>query len=196
FALRIDQYGRGSRSRRRAPSRAKDSWGAFSMISVIGGAYTSYPEQFEKLTNTAKKFGVPLTIIGEGRGYPDIPTAIDEAVSAVNSAQDYVILTDTYDTLFCRWDADEVISLIDAEPSGLLISTEASCWPPGPWCAAYKNERYINGGQLCGRREAVAELLRKIRDYEPVSGGSTQEAMHVLYAQGYPMGLDFCEIFQ
>jgi hypothetical protein len=166
------------------------------MISVIGGAYTSYPSQYEKLATTAKKFGMPLTIIGEGRSYPSIPTAIDEAVAAVNNAADYVVITDTYDTLVCRWDADEVIASIDAEPSGLLISTEASCWPPGTWCSAYKNGRYINGGQMCGRREAVAEVLRKIRDYEPVAGGSTQEALHVLYASGYPMGLDFCEIFQ
>ncbi len=169
------------------------------MISVIGGAYTTNPDQFKCLSDTARKFFAPLTIIGQGKLHPGDIYVIEDILNTLRSeVAPYVILTDTYDTMFCRWDRDEVIDLIQAEPSGILYSCEGNCWPSGPWCEAYagaRGWRYINGGQVCGRREKLIDLWEEVKRYDMT--GNCQERLHRMYADGYPIGLDrACSIFQ
>ncbi len=170
------------------------------MIEVIGGAYTSDPAKYQHLSATAAKFYIPLTILGRGKNHPGDAATIDaDLLPALQaSAYPYILLTDTYDTMFCRWDRDEVIDLIQAEPSGILYSCEGNCWPSGPWCEAYSGARgwrYINGGQVCGRREKLIDLWQEVKRYNMT--GNCQERLHRMYADGYPIGLDrACKIFQ
>lgn len=158
-------------------------------LAVIGPAYTTNPLQYCHFASTAEKFGIPFTIFGQGQNHPGDVCVIDDLLAKLKSeSAPFVLLTDTYDTMFCRWDADEIIGLIQEEPSGILYSCEGNCWPSGFWCDAYRGSRYINGGQCCGRRDWLIDLWEKVRCYTMTS--NCQERLHRLYADGYPIGLD------
>jgi hypothetical protein len=83
------------------------------------------------------------------------------------------------------------------------MSCEADCWPAGDYCAAYTDHSTpwyaINGGQYCGERLKIVQLLNVIysRADSTTRGGSSQEILHMLHADGYPMTLDNkCRVFQ
>lgn len=160
-------------------------------IACIAGAFTTDPKQYQWLRKSADKFNVPLRIFGKGESFPDTVGQIQRLRSEFMACTGpYVLFTDAYDTLFCRWDADEVIERIDMEPSGLVISCESECWPPGPWCDAYKGGPFINGGQYCGKKDALIALMERMLETPDTQGGSTQERLHRMFADGYPMSLD------
>ncbi len=171
------------------------------MIHVVAHAYTSDASQWEGLRETAAKNKVPLTMRGLNQpcpwdaGFPDFVAYLRQR------PEPYVLVTDAFDVLVSRWDEAELISLIDAEPSGIIQSCEDNCWPAGEWCSAYKRETpwyAANGGQVCGRNQAVADMFEvNYRDYLTTAGGGNQERLHKMFAAGYPIGLDtHCRIFQ
>mgnify|MGYP001577883455 CR=1 FL=1 len=164
-------------------------------LSVIAAASNRIEARY--LVESADKHKVPLTVYDKGGN--DLP--MEEWIRRVRiQPAEYVLSTDAYDVLVSRWDEDEVISLIDAEPSGIINSCEADCWPGGPWAAAYKPETpwwACNGGQFCGRREAIVAMLEENARQVNTAGGGNQERLHRMVAAGYPIGLDQkCRIFQ
>lgn len=170
-------------------------------ILVLAHAFTTVESEWAGLCETAVAHGVPLTMRGLGQpcpwdaGFPDLVNYLR------HREEPYMLMTDAFDVLVSHWDPAEVISLIDAEPSGVIQSCETDCWPPGPWCDAYRHETpwyACNGGQVCGRTQAVADMLEvNYRDYRSEHGGGNQERLHKMIAAGYPIGLDTrCQVFQ
>lgn len=171
-------------------------------LQVYTSAYTTDPEQWRCIRESAAILKVSLIVHGIGRGYTHIHS-LDEIceIMATNPA-DYSLLTDGYDTFFARWDENEVIELIENEPGKILMAGEDWCWPDGPWAAAYAEKPTpwyaINGGGMCGRREELIRHLRCcVHDYTDSAGGGSQERYHKMYADGIHMGIDTdCRVFQ
>lgn len=152
------------------------------------------------LRASSAKHGVPLTVYPTKDG--QYAESLDTVQAIRGRSEGYIVITDAFDVFVSRWDSDEVISLIDAEPSGIILSCEISCYPPGPWCeVAYPAPQSIwaavNGGQMCGRRDALADLMeRNICDYQTTAGGGNQERYHKMLAAGVKFGLDTdCRVF-
>ncbi len=171
------------------------------MISVIGPAYTSDPKQYERLLNSARRVGAPEPhLFGLNQLHPGDVLVLEVLIQELrNCTTPYVICTDTYDTMFCRWNADEVMEAID-DSSGILFSCEAACWPGGEWCSAYPAPvspwSFINGGQSCGRKGDLISLYESVREFRET--GNCQERLHRIYAQN-PQRIDLdreCRIFQ
>ncbi len=164
-------------------------------IVVISGA--SDRREAQGLIETAAVHRVPLHVVSPGGN--DVPLKVLVDLLRARS-EEYIVLTDAYDVLFSRWDGVELVALIDAEPSGLINSCESDCWPAGPWCAAYKQETpwwACNGGQVCGKREALVEMTMESQKHPITAGGGNQERLHRMIADGYPIGLDnHCRVFQ
>jgi len=160
-----------------------------SQVTILSGAFTSDPSKYQWLLKTAEKFGVPpIQMFGHGRHHPGDAKVIPEIITHLRSIHTkYVLCTDAYDTMFCRWDEHELILRIE-DASGLLISTETECYPPGPWCDVYGGRAAINGGQFCGTVPRVIGLLREMERYDHI--GNCQERLHRIYGTGYPMKLD------
>src|ERR1700722_9208412 len=121
---------------------------------------------------------------------------------------DRVVLIDSYDVLVNRWAPEELIRAIDSAPD-LIMGVESNLWPAGqPYAKRYEQlaKRHpwyaINGGMFCGRREEMVYALRKLefkwQRGDAVAGGSNQELLHQLFAEGdIPFTLDLeCRIFQ
>ncbi len=159
-----------------------------SAVTILGPAYTGNLEQYQWLLKTAAKFGAPTPqLFGLGRPHPGDPQVLEDAISALKTCGTrYALCTDTYDTMFLRWDESELIKQIE-KSKGLLLATEMECWPPGEWCAAYKGGPAINGGQSCGLTEY---LIFMFQEMQRVPVDNCQERLHRMYAMGYPMGLD------
>jgi len=170
-------------------------------IAVVACAYTNDPQKYGALTSTARKFGIfhLLHIFGQRRLHPGDSRVLPEAIDVLKTTTErYVICTDSYDTMFCRWDEAEIIRRIEEARGNLIVSCEAECWPPGEWCKAYARGTpwyAINGGQLCGELWAVIDLFKAMNKMPSIP--NCQERMHRLYADGFELELDnFCHIFQ
>lgn len=185
-----------------------------SDVLVLAGAHTSDLRAYEPLKVSCEMFGVPLRIIGTEQplnyGCTDprlFLETIDETLDIVARAQEsYIVITDAFDVIACRWDEVEVIETIQVANRGLLVSAEANCYPNGLWKAIYDRHfagfpwRYANGGQYCGKREAVCWLLATFRARlrEAVLGGATNEILHRMFAEDQDcFSLDVrCRVFQ
>lgn len=166
------------------------------MNQVAIMSWATEPSEAKLLVESAGRVQAPLVLIG-GIGGNDMPLT-KPALDMSLRDEPYVVLTDAYDVLMVRWDEAELIGRIE-EAGGLLVSTEAGCWPDGPWCSVYGGGRAANGGQYCGRRQQVIAFLETInrRLPEVTAGGGSQETIHRMIADGYPAKLDLnCEIFQ
>ena len=170
-----------------------------SQITIIGPAYTKDAAQYKRLMDTAAKVGAPHPkLFGIGEIHPGDDAVIDIAIRVIRECDTpYVMGTDTYDTMFCRWDEAEIIEAINKAPRNVIYACEAHCWPSGEWCAAYTHSgiwRHANGGGCCGEREALADLFEKTKKFTDTA--NTQERLHRHYAE-YRFGLDVhCRIFQ
>ena len=173
-----------------------------SDIVVLSWAFTGNPDQWKYLRESAARHRVPLTVSGAGIAWPD-SGIFDYILAGIRErSEKYLVLTDAYDVIVSRWDADEVISMIDAEPSGVIHSCECECWPPGEWCPRAYPEPHgvwfaVNGGQWCGTKDALIADIEANLKYPTTSGGANQERYHKMIADGYPTGRDTeCRIFQ
>lgn len=174
-------------------------------VAVVTGAFTNDPNDWACLRHSAAKCGLRLHVLGEGHGYPHLGVFPQYLIPYVQALpDDYVLLTDAYDVIVNRWDADEVIRLVDATKSGLLVSCNDECWPEGSWCEAYPDTgtpwRTACAGQYVGNKEAVLNLWHEFGSgrWEQTAGGTTQEMMHRMYAAD-PWAFDLdrrCEVFQ
>lgn len=154
------------------------------------------------LRDSTNACGAELHAVSNG-GYNPMKSVVDMMEHLQRLPHEYVVATDAYDTMMCRWDEDEVTAAIDAQVSGLLVSCEVNCYPAGPWGTAYGTPLtpwwYCNGGQMAGRRDALLQLWSEyISGRWPVEcGGGTQEMLHRMYASGREFGRDTtCNIFQ
>lgn len=167
-----------------------------SKVRVLACAFTSDREHWARLRDSCFHHAAPLTVLGEGRAFPEYEIYA-EWIDILNGnafAEEYVAYTCSYDAFMTRWSESDLIARTD-QAGGLLVSTEASCWPSGPWGLNYPaGGRAANGGQYCGRREQVRDLmavmLKRIRAGEVVAGGGNQEILHRMVGEMYPMELD------
>lgn len=156
----------------------------------------------KRLVDTAAKVGAPQPkIFGLGTEHPGNDEAvIDTAIRVIQECDTpYVMGTDTYDTMFCRWDESEIISAINLAPRNVIYACESDCWPSGEWCAAYTHPgiwRHANGGGCCGKKDALVGLLVSTKMF--IETNNFQERLHRHYANGpTKFGLDVhCRIFQ
>ena len=180
---------------------------------VLSGAHTTDRKSWEPLRVTCERANVPLEMYGLDNPLnyaSNDPRLFDETVGesmdAIKASEaEYVVLTDSFDVIVNRWDQRELVDIIDLA-GGMVVSCEANCFPPGPWKQVYDNAphlitspwRYANGGQFCGTKEKILDLLNilRVRMCEATTGGAN-EILHKLFVEGYPLSLDSdCEIFQ
>lgn len=190
-----------------------------SDMIVVACAHTTDPDAWAGLRDTAETFGVPLKVLGTDKplGYAsNDPRLFLESVPGTlaflrSTTAEYVVQTDSFDVLCCKpWgDGSAVRQAILQANGNLLMSTEANCFPNGPWRAMYdalsqSPWRYPNAGQYCGTRTAVLRFLETLTErmrqipepYNPF-GGAAQEILHHLFGEGYAMSLDTeCRVFQ
>lgn len=158
------------------------------------------------LERTGAKNFVPFVWLAGSYSNTDLGEAFTEGIQAIESVgADCVVVTDAFDVLVSRWDPDEIIRKILDAPGNLIMSCEADCWPAGAWCQSYRAWESptpwyaICAGQYTGTSSAVIRAMREIqaRAGTVAAGGSSQELLHRMYADGFPMALDRrCEIFQ
>jgi hypothetical protein len=173
-----------------------------SDIVVVSGAYTTHPGQWRIYRESCARHGVPLSVLGEGQSFDAMKALRAGADFLLHRPEKYALVSCAYDVLVSRWSEAEVIRWTDMA-GGLLMSCEGDCWPAGEWCAAYTNHTTpwfaINGGQYCGERLKIVQLLNVIasRLDSATMGGGSQEVLHMLYSEGYGMALDNnCRVFQ
>lgn len=176
-------------------------------VLVLSSAFTTDESKWRGLRETAAKHGVPLHIQGVGEYLPELAVGFRRQADFLEArTETHIVVTDAFDVLVSRWDEFEVMRLIDSAPH-LIMSVEQFVWPMGPWAAAYERlgNRYpwmaICGGQYCGRREQMIEVFREIATRwergDAKAGGTSQEILHQMFAEGYPFTLDLeCRIFQ
>ncbi len=167
-------------------------------VVIISGAFTEDPGQWIKMRLSCERLGANLHVIGPGRPFPGYPAMLEGIAYLKSITTPYVVHSCSYDVFLTRWDEAELIGAIESA-GGLIVSTEAECWPAGPWCDVYKGGRGANGGQYCGRREQVIDFMETMygRLGEVTAGGGNQEIIHRMLSDGYPAALDLnCEIFQ
>lgn len=173
-------------------------------LLVLSGA--SDLSRAKGLLDTAHLKGVPLRMLaytGDCMENMCIALRFLEATPDIER----VVLIDSYDVLVNRWAQDELIRAIDSAPD-LIMGVESNLWPAGqPYAKKYEQlaKRHpwyaINGGMFCGRRAEMIYALRKLEFKwqlgDAVAGGSNQELLHQLYADGELFTLDLeCRIFQ
>jgi hypothetical protein len=174
-------------------------------LLVLSGA--SDLSRAKGLLDTASHRGVPLKMLqytGECMENMCIALRYLEAHADIER----VVLIDSYDVLVNRWAPDELIRAIDSAPD-LIMGVESNLWPAGqPYAKRYEQlaKRHpwyaINGGMFCGRRDDMIFVLRRLEemwhDGRAVAGGSNQELLHQLFADGdIPFTLDLeCRFFQ
>lgn len=183
---------------------------------VLASSHSADPNACAGLRDTAALFNVPLVILGQDKplGYASndprlFLESVPETLAFLRSTDArYIVISDAFDVLCCRWDQEEIAKQIEASAGRLLISCEANCFPDGPWRASYDDHsqspwRYANAGQFCGTRQAVLALVEKFTEQmhflDPLNpfGGAAQEILHRLWMHSYPMELDTeCRIFQ
>jgi hypothetical protein len=172
-----------------------------SDILILAGA--SDRDRATGLLKTAEKHNAPLHLLPHGGGMEELRLANK---FLHDRSEEYIIASDAFDVLINRWDERELRMLIDSAPH-LIMSVEGLVWPAGPWERAYARlgSRYfwkaICGGQYCGRRAdmiaAWDEMLMRWDRGDAKAGGSSQEILHQMYADGWPFTLDLeCRIFQ
>jgi hypothetical protein len=157
-----------------------------------------------RFERSAAKFGLPLTILDGQHNFNDMESYPQAIVALDASAAPYAIVTDAFDVLAARWDPGELAREIEGAVGQVLISGEVECWPMGDYCSAYASLRttpwsYACGGQFCGRREPLLELMRKLYELRGaiINDGASQELLHHLVGAGYPMSIDAqCRVFQ
>ena len=180
-------------------------------ILVVSTAYTTDESRYKIFRDSCARHDVPVKSLGIGETYPDMHVL--EAVANFLELRDerHIVLTDAYDALVNRWYERELSRLIDSAPH-CMMSVEPQVWPVGQWHKAYAqlDGRYrwkaICGGQWCGRREQMIEVLKAIyagwKAGGATAGGTSQEILHKMYAGlllggRWPFTLDLsCTIFQ
>ena len=179
-------------------------------LLVLSSAYTTDENRWRVFRESAKRYSVPLHVLGAGSNSYDMMTAIDNGLEFLHrSAATHVVITDAYDVIVNHWDGRRVGYIVDSAP-GLILSVESNIWPPGPWEESYARLdpstyywRAICGGQMAGRRQMLIDLWEALRSRLAAGGatrgGTTQEILHQLFAagQGVPITLDLeCRLFQ
>ena len=186
-----------------------------SRVQILAAAHHPDPNTWAGLHDTCALFGAPLHVLGTDKhlGYASndprlFNESVHEAIQFLESTDaEYIVITDAFDVLCCRWDEAELINRIEAAPGSLIVSCEANCFPDGPWRARYEALsgspwRYANAGQSCGTRAAmlayIRELEKGVRGMKySATGGAAQEVLHAMFCDGYPMAIDSqCHIFQ
>jgi hypothetical protein len=188
-----------------------------SRTVILSTAHHADPNTWAGLRDTCALFGAPLHVLGTDKPLsyasndPRLFTeSVPDALAFLDSCDaEYIVVTDAFDVLCCRWDEGELITRINAARGNLIVSCEAACFPEGSWRAHYdalspSPWRYPNAGQFCGTRSAVVAFVRALDvgvraipgPYSPV-GGAAQEVLHRMICAGRSMSLDSqCSIFQ
>jgi len=181
-------------------------------VEVFSAAFTTNRSRFRLLEESAERQGLRVNFFGADRAFsewePSNSTFLTKVILGKlievlrESEAEYVVLTDSFDTLCCRWNPEEVIAEIDAA-GGLLISAEANCFPEGPWHEKYDSVfpespwRYGNLGQTCGLRRRLIKFFEDGLERLNLDSTHIQEAFHRMWMEGYPAELDYeCRIFQ
>ncbi len=176
------------------------SLGDFTVITRASNRESS--ALFEK---TAERFGLPLVILTGTEPLHDVGGYIHGIEALQSFSTKFAIVTDAFDVLVVRWNPEEMAREIEDAIGNVIVSGEPECWPAGPWGLAYKAWEsrtpwpYICAGQYCGYREQVLAMMQEIYDRRDtqVAGGGSQELLHVMFAEGYPLTVDRdCRIFQ
>lgn len=164
-------------------------------------SWASDTAQASALVSSCALHSAPLTLFSPGGNDIDHQIVIANILACPSP---YVVLTDAYDVLCAHWNPNEIITLIDQQPSSILHSCESSCWPAGPWCdLAYPLPTRtspwwaVNGGQVAGKKEELAAMIERVYTYPVEAGGGNQERIHRMIADGQKIGLDHdCAVFQ
>jgi hypothetical protein len=173
-------------------------------VAVIIGAHTTDRNNWKCIRESAHKLEVPLHVIGVGTDLPPDPVqSFRETIDYINHLpDDYVLVTDGFDTTFSRWDEGEVIRLIDNSLNNWFISCNEECWPGGAWCDSYTDRGTpwwsACGGGFAGTKHSMLRLLEEFLSGRwPYTGGGNQEMLHEMHAARVPMTLDTrCQVYQ
>lgn len=176
-----------------------------SNLTILTCAYTSNPDDWKYLRESAKKNSIELLVHGLGKNFPgpiDVFRELIPLVEKLNS--DYILLTDAYDVIMTNNIHIPTIENTIINCNGLLVSAESSFYPPECPLGVYYNKflvwNYPNGGQYVGTKERLLELWSGFLSgkWEHKFGGSTQEMLHHMYFGHFPeFVIDRnCHIFQ
>lgn len=175
-------------------------------VAVISGAFTNEDWRWYCLRESAIRFNIRLHMLGLGLTYPN-PDVLGYKILAdylKDVEADYVLLTDSYDTMVVRWDPGEVVAAVDAARGRLLVAANDDPWPPGPWIDSYPFTgtpwRTANGGQMAGTKESIlwiCEQFVRWQWYGESSLGGNQKMLHMMKVADAPFSVDTeCSIFQ
>lgn len=185
-----------------------------SEVLLLAGAHTRDENAWAPLKISCERLDVPFFVCGTNNpksNFSNDPQlfmdCVKEALEILTKTPEpYIIISDAYDVLASRWNEDELIDRIEESLGKLLISCEANCFPNGRWKSLYDSDlnlsespwRYANGGQFCGRKDKVINLMEVLRNrMKEATTGGANEILHILWTEGFPFTLDYeCKIFQ
>lgn len=176
-------------------------------VVVMSQARTQDTQSYACLKESCERLGAPLHMWGMDvpMNYPSndprlFTDTIEEGLRVVSELDtEYILASDAFDVICVRWDEKEIEQIVKDSKVDLVVSTEANCFPNGPWKDTYDMDsiipwRYGNQGQFVGTKPAMLQFLETLKSR---FRNGDYSLLHKLYCEGYPFKLDRdCRIFQ
>ncbi len=159
------------------------------ILVAAPAGYDPLPASASVLIESCHRFGIELTLLGQGQPFPNLRYKIDLVSEYLKNHPEYryVLQLDVKDVLCCAT-LREMFAKYQSMGHAIVTSAERKCWPvdshielsppTGTSC------RYLNSGSIFATRDAWLDawdvMQKKLVDWQGLPGQASREEMELL----------------